>query len=557
MTDANGVATFTYTDTGGTGQDTIVASYENAMMQTIVSNNAVKLWDPPTINCPPDVVVECCRPTDPSATGEASGVGACSEGVTVTYSDQVTPGPCEQGSKIERTWTVTDECGYTNSCVQTIYITVSQKVGYHNKGDVFVFPYVKIAWNSANGAVLRDTFISLTNDDTRPHKIKLLYVDGQLRAGTDPNCPGGCRNLDRTLNLTGNESAYFSAFTGSGGLSTVGSFRDLNPAGMADDEPSGRLTVQGFILAWTVDENNVPVGTNHIAASATIVDYGEESSWEYKPWAFRSNFVGTFDESSHPNDQHGGILRLDGSNDGYQKAPSHLLLDFYSTGDFGTLPSAFGAAKPADFVLTLLPLAIDLRAIPDLDLDGKPGEIPVPGGRAQDCSPPVTAVQVLSWNELESQISNTIRCVECWDSTLGSEYRTIVSAGPPMVFTTSPFSKAALQTNKGKARLRGSRDLRCDQAAGSVWANPPIYQKLSIDLPILGVSHKIITFTASGVKSRANSALTALGERTDAFIRFDTTDQGTPPTLSGSPDIGAAGIGSEEETAPVRVRGTR
>jgi hypothetical protein len=390
------------------------------------------------------------------------------------------------------------------------------RVGYSHKADLFVFPYV-------SATASEDTFISFTNDDTVARRIHLQYVDGVRQANTSPNC-GGWLNLDRTLNLTGNQPSYFSARSGSGGLTNVGSFKDLG----------GGADTRGFILAWTVDENNVPVGTNQIAASATIVNYTEESSWEYKPWGFRSNFTGPLGNAGEVTE-----LLMDGWD--YQKNPSHLLLDFWATG----ANDAFGAGTTTDFELTLLPMHIDLRALPDFDEDGTVGELPLPGGTSEDCSPPTTAVTVLSWNEHESQVSNTVRCLTCWDSTLGSAYGFNGAA--------SPFALGTLQTKKGKARLNGSTDVRCNQAAGSANSQMLIYEKRSIDMAILGVCNKKINFSGGGV-SRANSALTAMGERTDGFIKFDAADQGTPPTLSSGTGSGAVGdVGGSVSPLPVRA----
>ncbi len=47
-TDANGEATFTYSDTGGAGTDTIEASFVNQQQQTVVSNQVTKIWKPGT-----------------------------------------------------------------------------------------------------------------------------------------------------------------------------------------------------------------------------------------------------------------------------------------------------------------------------------------------------------------------------------------------------------------------------------------------------------------------------------------------------------------------------
>ena len=76
---------------------------------------------PPTINCPDDVtnVVPCDEecPTNSTFTGTATAVDNCDENVDITASDMVV-GDCPR--TITRTWTATDDCLNSVSCVQTI-----------------------------------------------------------------------------------------------------------------------------------------------------------------------------------------------------------------------------------------------------------------------------------------------------------------------------------------------------------------------------------------------------------------------------------------------------
>jgi len=76
----------------------------------------------PTITCPADVTIECDQPTDPSNTGTATAMDQCDPSPDVTFSDVVTPDACPQEFTITRTWTATDACGETSSCVQTVEV---------------------------------------------------------------------------------------------------------------------------------------------------------------------------------------------------------------------------------------------------------------------------------------------------------------------------------------------------------------------------------------------------------------------------------------------------
>jgi hypothetical protein len=78
-----------------------------------------------TITCPPAINISCSTPPTPENTGTATGTTTCplSSSVTVTYSDntgQMTG--CMGTGTLYRTWTATDLCGATATCVQSIII---------------------------------------------------------------------------------------------------------------------------------------------------------------------------------------------------------------------------------------------------------------------------------------------------------------------------------------------------------------------------------------------------------------------------------------------------
>jgi hypothetical protein len=74
----------------------------------------------PVITCPADVTFEC-EMGDP---GVASATDNCDPNPDVDYSDYVVSERCPY--VVERTWTATDSCGNTSSCVQTITVDDTQ-----------------------------------------------------------------------------------------------------------------------------------------------------------------------------------------------------------------------------------------------------------------------------------------------------------------------------------------------------------------------------------------------------------------------------------------------
>jgi uncharacterized repeat protein (TIGR01451 family) len=81
----------------------------------------IRVWDtiPPTIVCPRDTTFEC------SAIGDAGTPTAsdnCDPVLEVTSRDRIVPGACPGSYVIERSWTATDDCLNTATCVQRITI---------------------------------------------------------------------------------------------------------------------------------------------------------------------------------------------------------------------------------------------------------------------------------------------------------------------------------------------------------------------------------------------------------------------------------------------------
>lgn len=82
--------------------------------------------EPPEITCPADVMVPCDQwPID---TGTATAIDNCDEAVSISYSDQTSPGSCPDGFTIVRTWTATDDIGNSASCQQIIEVTASAAI---------------------------------------------------------------------------------------------------------------------------------------------------------------------------------------------------------------------------------------------------------------------------------------------------------------------------------------------------------------------------------------------------------------------------------------------
>ena len=89
-----------------------------ACIQTIKVDDTT----PPEITCPIDVTVSCDSGLDPAITGAPTAEDNCTVVITYDFSDDADLDGCNGGGIIERTWTATDECGNTASCVQLITV---------------------------------------------------------------------------------------------------------------------------------------------------------------------------------------------------------------------------------------------------------------------------------------------------------------------------------------------------------------------------------------------------------------------------------------------------
>ncbi len=96
-------------------------------LQTIVLDDNT----PPSVECPGDLTLECDANTNPDVTGIPSAIDNCDIDPVVTYNDAVAPGACPQESTISRTWTATDACGNSSTCIQTLVLDDSRGTNHY------------------------------------------------------------------------------------------------------------------------------------------------------------------------------------------------------------------------------------------------------------------------------------------------------------------------------------------------------------------------------------------------------------------------------------------
>ncbi|NNM25164.1 MAG: hypothetical protein HKO59_04120, partial [Phycisphaerales bacterium] len=346
------------------------------------------------------------------------------------------------------------------------------------KGSLVISPRVELRWDAA-GFLVRDTFLSLTNDHPSDVRILAYFVNGDSPLPADPTsgerAHPGWNWLDNELTLTGNQPVYWSALSGQPAAGGVSPFTALDPGappGRPAGDGSGDRVLRGFVYAWAVNAKGEEIRWNHLAAEATIVDYRGGASWSCPAV---SHGVVSGVPHGDPPDPTPGVLNLDGVE--YDAGFATLRVPFQAVGS-----AAFSGPRliTSDTELTLLPLDLDVR---------------------QETSGVATTLMRFDvWNMNEVKLSGARRCVSCWDQVSLGVY------DPP-----NHFLLETLQTDHGVMRIDGTAAADCiDSTPRAAWAIAT--RRLRID---------------GGADDAASTGVAAGAGFEAAVVRFDPV--GGPP----------------------------
>ncbi len=213
---------------------------ENQCLQIITIMDDIA----PLTQCPEDITIAFGQSTDPSNTGMATAVDNCDDNPSISYID------AGDEYNITRTWTISDACGNTAQCLQTITILayagpvwyVSESGDNNNPGDEeHPFASIKHALNisSAGDTIMVEpgnyTGSDNRNIDFTGKAVTLMSAEGA--SATIIDCEGtaqdGCRAFIFRNGETG--SSILQGFTIRGGYS------DSVGAGIFCDGASPRI----------------------------------------------------------------------------------------------------------------------------------------------------------------------------------------------------------------------------------------------------------------------------------------------------------------------------
>jgi hypothetical protein len=408
-------------------------------------------------------------------------------------------------------------CGAAAACILTAPAAAQQdRVSATEKGSICFFSKIEIRWSAA-GALLQDTFISLTNDYPSDVKVQMYYING------DPPVdePGvrfhpGWNDVDNAFTLTGDQPTYWSALSGLPAVGGVAPFTSLDPGfppGRPDPESAtGERYLRGYLILWAVNNANCQIRWNHLKGEGTIVNYAQGRAWEYNSWNHQAvtgsqgSTVGTC-----------GYINLDGSD--YSASFDQLLMNFQAVGS-----NAFSGPRQviSDTDLTLHPCNADLRQ--------------------EGCGPVTTKADFDVWNMNEVKFSETERCITCWDQTLLSNYG-----------TPNNFLLLHLQTAHGKARIDGKESQLCDYDADfNDGIFPPVDpcnptpdesnhpdDIVSSAEALLGVVARMLTIDGGADYAAAGTNLIGMGFDYNCSVEYD---QSAPPPELVDPEAEALEI---------------
>ncbi|MCP3904139.1 MAG: DUF11 domain-containing protein [Planctomycetes bacterium] len=380
-------------------------------------------------------------------------------------------------------------------CVDVTCPAVPDRATSTDKGSLLVLSAIELRFGGIGpggpGAVLQDTFISLTNDYPEDVKVQMYYVNGDPPLAADPasgeRAHPGWNYIDNAFTLTGDQPTYWSALTGLPAVGGVAPFTALDPGfppGRPANDGTGERVLRGFLVLWAVNDANQEIRWNHLKAEATVVNYLRGCAWEYGSVNY---------PVVDPAVAHGaptgtpGVLNLNGIE--YAQSFAQLLMNFQAPG-----AAAFSGPRQvvSDTWLALHPVSADLR---------------------QEGDGPVTTKANFSvWNMNEVKFSETHRCITCWDGTLLSQYE-----------IPNNFVLEHLQTPHGKARLDGLASQVCDVDVlfddGACGNHPN--DVCSIDAPLQGVITRLLTYDGGMDHGAAAANLVGLGLDPTATIQYD------------------------------------
>jgi hypothetical protein len=325
------------------------------------------------------------------------------------------------------------------------------------KGSLLIYPDIDVR-------APVQTIVRINNDGPRDVQVKCYYLDGYKH------------RVDFQFELTANQPFWFDARTGDG-TEFVTPYPNTPSNGFTNrPTPLGA----GMLACWVVDIEGInQLKWNHLYGSATVVDHGNGSAYEYTAYAF---YVPTGSDLVPVGT--GGTINLNGVE--YDSCPLYMTAQFSPTGTVlpGPAPVVFGNTR-----IAFVGCNINLQ---------------------QDWTPVWTKLVFDVWNEEENKVTGAFECADTWHEM----YLVSNTAAPNWPFPTadaasSNFSIDTVGTAAARYRVQGQSSTQCK----------PLVGENAIAVGVLAIQSTDIAI-GGGIGAIGTNP-TAAGKLPTGFVKWD------------------------------------
>lgn len=233
---------------------------------------------PPTVICPPDIVVSCGDMTGPDVTGEPDVSDNCDMTVIVTRQDSSVAGINPVLRTIFRRWIGVDACGNADTCLQTIRVEDTEAPSIVCPNDTVVpcnTPLDDLTIFGAPIAMDNCPGFSLEEDTVR--NLNICNVGTLTRIFTVTDSVGNVASCEQVITLTLEDTLKLEDIIWPDSIIEVDACIGVDP----DSIPRGRPMIDSlgatcFLVSQTfidsVDYNCVPGVCTTLTRKWTLVD---------------------------------------------------------------------------------------------------------------------------------------------------------------------------------------------------------------------------------------------------------------------------------------------
>ena len=256
---------------------------------TCIQNIAIEDTIPPIITCPPNLTLSCSDNTAPVSTGFATATDNCTLNPLISYVDNYFPGPCPNSGVTQRTFTATDDCGKSASCIQIISVSdnyppsiadgpadISVAVPGPSPCSVYISIGIPTAFDSCDQSVV------LINDYNSTTDASDFYQEGTTQViftATD-NCGNSATHLF-TVTVTCTAPASNAMVIHSNGNIGINGYTSLGETA----EGTPWIKMKELSIATTAGSFNSSVSVPHGLTASKILNASLLVEWDSNHFA--------------------------------------------------------------------------------------------------------------------------------------------------------------------------------------------------------------------------------------------------------------------------------